>query len=170
MYRANIYQNEEARQTQAVARGEHRMSLFPASTNAEYRGSPWSVGFLGLTALLTIGPGCIHYFLPDGGAGVIAGLDLARDGKTIVGTFAWMGALQIPYGMLMLIVALRYRTLVPLFLAGQLLQTALGAVAAWVFKGTLAGHHPPENYAVLVNLPLLALFLWLSLRMRKSAS
>ncbi len=145
------------------------MSLFPPSTNADYRGSLWSAGFLGLTGVLTIGPGCIHYFLPDGGAGVIAGLDLVRDGKTIVSTFAWMGALQIPYGLIMLAVALRYRTLVPLFLAGQLAQTVLSAVAAWVFKGVIAGHHPPENYAVLVNFPLLALFLWLSLRDRKTA-
>jgi len=146
------------------------MSLFPPSTNAEYRGSLWSAGFLGLTGLLTLGPGCIHYFLPDGGAGVIAGLDLTRDGKVILATFAWMGALQIPYALIMLAVAIRYRTLVPLFLAGQLLQTVLSAVAAWVFKGVIAGHHPPENYAVLVNLPLLALFLWLSLRVPQTAN
>lgn len=145
------------------------MSLFPPSTNADYRGSPWSAAFLGLTGLLTLGPGIIHYVLPDGGAGVIAGLDLTRNGKVVVGTFAWMGALQIPYALIMLAVAIRYRTLVPLFLAAQLLQTVLSAVAAWVFKGTLAGHHPPENYAVLVDLPLLALFLWPSLRMRKKA-
>ena len=140
------------------------MSLLPPSTNAGYRGSPWSAAALGLVGLLTLGPGLIHYALPDGGAGVIAGLDLTREGKIVVGTFAWMGALQIPSGLLMLAIALRYRTLVPLFLAGQLLQAALSAVAAWIFKGTLAGHHPPENYGVLVMLPILALFLWLSLR------
>ena len=146
------------------------MSLFPPSTNADYRGSPWSAAFLGLTGVLTLAPGVIHYVLPDGGAGVIAGLDLARDGRTIVGVFAWMGALQIPYGLLMLVVAIHYRSLVPLFLAAQLAQTVLSAAAAWILKGVIAGHHPPENYAVLIDLPLLALFLWLSLRTRKTAS
>ena len=55
------------------------MALLPETTNAAYRGSVWSAVYLGLTGLLTVGPGCIHYFLPDGGAGVIAGLDLSRD-------------------------------------------------------------------------------------------
>ena len=140
------------------------MSLLPPSTNAGYRGSQWSAAFLGLAGLITLIPGCIHYFLPDGGAGVIGGIDLTVHGKQIVGTFAWMGSLQIPYGLLMMIVALRYRTLVPLFLSLQILEKGLSAVAAWVTKGTLAGHHPPENYGVLVALPLLVLFLLLSLR------
>src|SRR5665213_351900 len=77
------------------------VSLLPPSTNADYRGSPWSAAFLGLTGMITLVPGCIHYFLPDGGAGVIGGLDLTVHGKQIVGTFAWMGSLQIPYGLLM---------------------------------------------------------------------
>jgi hypothetical protein len=146
------------------------MSLLPPSTNAAYRGSPWSAAFLALAGAITVIPGCIHYFLPDGGAGVIGGLDLTVHGHVIVGTFAWMGSLQIPYGLLMIIIALRYRTLVPLFLAMQILEKALSAVAVWLFKGTLAGHHPPENYGVLVALPLLVLFLWLSLRPRRAAA
>lgn len=140
------------------------MTLLPPSSNADYRGSGWSAAFLALIGVLTVVPGCIHYFLPDGGAGVIAGIDLKVHGKQIVGTFAWMGSLQIPYGLLMMIVALRYRTLVPLFLALQILEKALSAVAAWVTKGTIGGHHPPENYGVLIALPLLVLFLLLSLR------
>ena len=140
------------------------MKLFPPSTNADYHGSIWSAVFLGLCAILTIVPGCIHYFLPDGGAGVIAGMDLTVHGKQIVGTFAWMGALQIPYGLFMLIVALRYRSLTALMLLMQILEKALSAVAAWITKGTIAGHHPPENYGVLIALPLLLIFLWLALR------
>ena len=101
---------------------------------------------------------------------MIAGLDLTKSGHIVVGTFAWMGALQIPYGILMVIVAWRYRTLVPLFLLAQLLQAALSAYAAWVFKGTIAGHHPPENYAVLINMPLLLLFLAVSLGGRAKES
>ena len=48
------------------------MSFLPASTNADYRGSGLAVAFLGLAAVLTIVPGLIHSFAPDGGAGTIA--------------------------------------------------------------------------------------------------
>jgi len=140
------------------------MALLPESTNAAYRGSFWSAAFLGLNAVLTIGPGCIHYFLPDGGAGVIAGLDLTVNRAAIVGVFAWEGASQIAMGIAQLLVALRYRTLVPLFLLLELVETALDAVAFWITKAPPTGHHPPENYKVLITLPLLAIFLALSLR------
>jgi hypothetical protein len=142
------------------------MALLPESTNAAYRGSLWSAAFLGLNAVLTIGPGCIHYFLPDGGAGVIAGLDLTGNRAAIVGVFAWEGASQIAIGIAQLLVAWRYRSLVPLFLLLQLIETALNAIAFWITKAPPSGHHPPENYAALVTLPLLAGFLFLSLRPR----
>jgi hypothetical protein len=122
------------------------MPLLPECTNAQYRGSLWSAGWLGLTGLLTIGPGCIHYFLPDGGAGVIAGLNLGDNRATIIGVFAWEGASQIALGTAQLLVALRYRPLVPLFLLLQLIETALDAVAFWITKVSPTGHHPPENY------------------------
>lgn len=120
--------------------------------------------FLVLCGLLSVVPGAIHVFLPDGGAGVIAGLDLARDGGRTIGLFAWAGATQIVWGVMMLAVGLRYRMLVPLALALLLLERSLHALNFWVFKpGT---HHPPESYAVLVALPVIALFLALALRHR----
>jgi hypothetical protein len=142
------------------------MGLLPESTNSQYRGSPWSAAFLGLTAVLTIGPGFIHYFLTDGGAGVIAGLDLSVHRAVVVGIFAWMGATQISYGLAQLLVALRYRSLTPLFLLLALIERSLAAIAAWITKGSGAIHHPPEAYGVLVATPLLLGFLVLSLRPR----
>lgn len=139
------------------------MTLLPPSTNDAYRGAPIAAGFLGLHALLTLIPGAIHYFLPDGGAGVIAHLDLRQSGPLIIGVFAWMGATQIPWGLAQLAVALRYRALTPLFLLLALLERSLAAFAAWVFKASPSGHHPPENYGVLVGIPLLLIFLMLSL-------
>jgi hypothetical protein len=142
------------------------MDLLSPSTNATYRGSLWSAGWLGLTGVLTIGPGLVHYFLPDGGAGVIAGLNLGENRATIIGVFAWQGASQIVMGTAQLLVALRYRPLVPLFLLLQLIETALDVVAFWITKASPTGHHPPENYAALITLPLLVVFLVLSLRQR----
>ncbi len=120
--------------------------------------------FLALCGVLAIVPGTIHVALPDGGAGVIAGIDLSSDGARIIGVFAWAGATQIVWGLMMLAVALRYRYLVPLALALLLLERGLHALNFWVLKpGT---HHPPESYAVLVALPVIVLFLLLSLRRR----
>ena len=140
--------------------------LFPPSTNAAYRGAPQSAGFLAIASVLTLVPGLIHYLLPDGGAGVIAHLDLTTRAETIIAIFAWYGALQIPFGLLQLIVALRYRTLVPLFLLMMVLQQGLSAWAAWFWKGAHGDHHPPEHYGSAIFVVLGLLFLALSLRPR----
>ena len=139
-------------------------ALLPPSTNAQYHGSMFSVWLLGVLAVLTILPGAIHTFLPDGGAGTIAGLDLSTNRRTVVGLFAWAGATQIALGIVMLVVALRYRSLVPLLLSVVLLERTLHALNGWLLKGRGATHHPPEHYAVLVGVPLLALALAMSVR------
>lgn len=144
------------------------MALLPASTNGEYQGAAASAWFLALLGVGSVVPGAIHYFLPDGGAGVIAGIDLKHSRAIIVAAFAWMGATQIPYGLAQLAVALRYRSLVPLFLFLALIERSLAAVAAWITKASPTGHHPPENYVVLVLVPLIAVFLALSLRRRSA--
>src|SRR5262249_23321290 len=141
------------------------LPLLPPSTNDDYRGSILAARFLALLAVLTIVPGCIHTFLPDGGAGVIAGIDLGPCAPVIVALFAWAGATQIAVGLVMLAVALRYRPLVPLVLAVVLFERSLHALDGWILKGS-GRHHPPEHYAVLVGLPLLTLALRASLRPR----
>lgn len=139
------------------------MPLLPPSTNHAYTGSPLAARLLGLLAVLTILPACIHLFLPDGGAGSIAGIDLGPCGPAIVALFAWAGATQLAFGLVMLGTALRYRTFVPVVLALLLLERGLHAFNGWIWKrGT--GHHPPEHYAVLVGVPLVALALAAALR------
>ena len=140
--------------------------MFPESTNDQYRGAVASAWFLGLLAIGSIIPGCIHYFLPDGGAEVIAGLDLGAERSLVIGVFAWMGATQIPYGLTPLAVATRYRSLVPLFLALALIERALAAIAGWITKGADAPHHPPEHYVVVALVPVILTFLTLSLMRR----
>lgn len=140
--------------------------LLPPSTNSQYLGSLLSAYFLTLLSVLTIVPGCIHSFLPDGGAGVIAGLDLDQCRGVIVALFAWAGATQIVFGVTMLLASTRYRSLVPLVLLLVALERGLHALNAWVLKGG-AGHRPPEHYAVLIGLPLVIAALALSLRQRQ---
>ena len=141
-------------------------ALLPPSTNRQYRGSLWSAWFTVLLGLGWIGPGLIHYFLPDGGAGTIAGIDLGTAGPIIIKIFAWAGATQLVHGITLLMVGLRYRTLVPLMLLLTVIERAMLSWSAWG-HALPAAHHPPEHYGSLATLPLAALFLWLSLRPRR---
>ena len=143
------------------------MALLPPSTNAEYRGSTLAAWFLVVSAVMTIVPGMIHYFLPDGGARVIAHIDLTTRADTIIAIFAWYGAMQIPFGILILVIALRYRALVPLVLLLLIMMQALSAFAAWVWKGSHGGHHPPEHYGSAVFVVLGVIVFALSLRSRR---
>lgn len=81
--------------------------------------------------------------------------------------FAWQGATQIAFGLAMLAVALRYQSLVPLFLCLLLLERGLMALQGWVLRVPPGGHHPPEHYASLITVVLAAAFLALSLRARR---
>lgn len=146
------------------------MSLFPPSTNDQYRGATISAWFLALAAVFTIVPGAIHYFLPDGGAGVIGGVDLSTRGETIIAIFAWYGAMQIPFGLLLLAVALRYRTLVPLCLLLAVIMQSLSAYSAWFWKGSHGDHHPPEHYGSAAFVVLGLIFFALSMTHRKVLS
>ncbi len=144
------------------------MSLLPPSTNGDDRGSRLAAGFLGLAAVLTLIPGLIHSFLPDGGAGVIAHLDLGDRRDLVIAVFRWEGATQLAMGVVMLAVALRYRPLVPLMLAALILERGLMALQGWVIAPPASGHHPPEHYASVVTAVLAAGALGLALRGRRT--
>ncbi|MDP2122995.1 MAG: hypothetical protein Q8J92_01310 [Parvibaculum sp.] len=141
-------------------------ALLPDSTNHAYDGSFVSAWGLTLLGILTIVPGAIHAFLPDGGAGVIAGLDLTHNATTIIGVFAWVGATQIVWGLTMLAVSWRYRSLVPLLLALILVERTIIALNQWVFKPGEGPDRPPEAYATLAIIPVVAVLLALALKKR----
>jgi hypothetical protein len=142
------------------------MDFLPPSTNADYRGSRAAAWFLLLCAVLTLLPGLIHSFLPDGGAGVIAGLDMGDRAELVRSVFAWEGATQLAFGLALLAVALRYRPLTPLFLALVIVERGLMSLQGWILLPPAGGHHPPEHYASPVAVVLAAMFLLLSLRTR----
>ena len=146
------------------------MSLLPPSTNSGYAGSGLAAYGLMLLGAMTIVVGLIHYALPDGGIGVIAGVDLSVGRETIVSMAAWMGALQIAHGLALLIVGWRYRTLVPLLLLLTALERGLMALDGWLLKAPQAGHHPPEHYGSVAIVILCLALLGLSLRTGTSKS
>jgi hypothetical protein len=142
------------------------VSLLPPSTNDAYRG--WKLAAWALTVLAagTIIPALIHIGLPDGGAGVIAGLDLSQGRHTIISLFAWAGATQFVWGLILLAISLQYRSLVPLALALLVIERGLHTWNMWGPKGAhlAGGHHPPEAWLTLGSVPVLAILLTLSLR------
>jgi hypothetical protein len=144
------------------------MSFLPSSTNDQYRGTRSAAWFLALAAILTIVPGLIHSFAPSGGAEGIAHLDLGDRRELVRGVFAWEGATQLAFGVPMLLVALRYQPLTPLFLAMVILERGLMSLDGWLLLPPANGHHPPEHYASPVAVVLAAVFLVLSLRPRKT--
>lgn len=146
------------------------MTLLPPSTNRDYRGARLSAWALMLMGALTIAAGLVHYGLPDGGVGVIAGVDLTTRRETIVSMAAWIGAVQIPHGAAELLIGWRYRTLTPLFLLLIGLERGLMAMDGWLLKGARAAHHPPEHYASVVVAALSLVLLVLAVRPARGAA
>jgi hypothetical protein len=138
--------------------------LLPPPGPSSYRGAPFAWGVLAALGALDLARGGIHLLAPDGGAGRIAGIDLTRGGEVIVMLFAVMGISQLAWGVLNLLVALRYRSLVPLLLALQVAQQALAIWVLWLYKPLTVP--APGKYGVLASFPILSLALWLSLRPR----
>jgi hypothetical protein len=91
------------------------MALFPASTNHQYRGAKISAWLLLLSGFLEFVPGFTHYFLPVCAAEQIAGLTVWHHAALVIGMLSWTGSVQIPFALALLLVAVRYRPLIPLF-------------------------------------------------------
>ncbi len=138
--------------------------LFPAQADNTIRGSKWPYYILFITAIIWTVRSCIHVFSQDGGAGSIAGMNLAVTGANeVVFAFALWGAEQLVYSLLQWIVLLRYRSLVPLMWGVQLFET-LGRMLVGRIKPITFGHTPPGevgNYIyLLLSVFMLALALW----------
>lgn len=89
-----------------------------------------AVAVIALLGLINLGRGGLHVFLPDSGAGQIAGFDLSQGGQAIIFLLAMVGVTQIGLGLADLAAALRYRMVVLPMLWIHVVQQAL---AMWVF-------------------------------------
>ena len=89
-------------------------TLLPPVVDNSIRGSPIPAYVFALLSLVSFARACIHLFAPDGGAGSIAGMDLSVEGaKAIIFAFALWGSAQLVYAAVQIVVAVRYRSLVP---------------------------------------------------------
>ena len=141
-------------------------SILPKSANANYKGHKIALWVFMLLAVLSTVRSCIHLLTPDGGANSIAGLDISRGGENIIFAFALWGLSQLIYAFLQLIVAFRYKTLIP-FMYIILIFETLGRMFIGHIKPPVLFHTPPGGTANYIILPLSVLMLALSLIPRK---
>lgn len=137
--------------------------LFPAKADNTIRGSKIPYYVLLLTAIILTARSCIHIFSADGGAGSIAGMDLAVTGADeVIFAFALWGAEQLIFSLIQWIVLLRYRSLVPLMWGAQLFEI-LGRMLVGRIKPVTFAHTPPGAYGNYIFLVLSILMLGLAL-------
>ncbi|MGB9380713.1 hypothetical protein [Candidatus Binatus sp.] len=118
---------------------------------------PIAWGVVALMGVLNLFRGSIHTFLPDGGAGVIAGFDLSHSRQTIVFLFAVMGIEQLSLGVVDLIVAFRARWLALAMLWFHTLEQTAAELVFVLYKP--APGQPPG----MVGAPVVLAILWLAL-------
>ena len=137
--------------------------LLPTKADNTLRGSKWPLYLFILVAVIGAVRSCIHIFSQDGGAGSIAGMDMAVTGANeVIFAFALWGSAQLIYALLQWVVILRYRSLVPLMWFVQFLET-LGRMLVGRIKPVTFAHTPPGAYQNYIYLALAALMLGLSL-------
>jgi len=127
--------------------------LLPARADNTIRGSKWSFYIFILIAIIGTVRSFIHILAPDGGAGSIAGMNLAVTGADeVIFAFALWGGEQLIYVLIQWVVIFRYRSLIPLMWAVQFFETLLRMVIPRIKPVTFA-HTPPgayQNYVYLV--------------------
>ena len=137
--------------------------LLPVKADNSIHG--WKLPFYLFILIAAIGTvrSFIQILSPDGGAGSIAGMNLAVSGSNeVIFAFALWGAEQLIYALLQWIVILRYRSLVPLMWLVQFLET-LGRMLIGRIKPVTFAHTPPGAYQNYIYLALAVLMLALSL-------
>ena len=138
-------------------------TLLPVPADNTIRGMKLPAYLFCLIAIVSTVRSCIHIFAPDGGAGSIAGMDLSVSGANeVVFAFALWGSAQLIYALIQLVVAFRYRSLVPFMYVLLILETLLRMLVGHMKTVTFA-HTPPGAIGNYVILPLAALMLILSL-------
>lgn len=139
--------------------------LFPKSADSTYSGLKIAYIFFVIIAIVSFARSLIHIFLSDGGANVIAGLDLSLGSENIIFAFGLWGVSQVVYALIQLLVAFRYKSLIPLMYIILIIET-LGRMMVGIIKPPILFHTPPGGYANWILLPLAIIMLILSLKQK----
>jgi hypothetical protein len=138
-------------------------TLLPAKIDNIICGTKIPFYIFALYAIISTVRSCIHLLSPDGGAGSIAGMDLAVTGADgIIFAFALWGSSQLLFAIIQLLVVFRYKSLVPFMYLMLILETLLRKLVGTMKPVTFA-HTPPGAISNQIILPLAALMLVWSL-------
>jgi len=122
--------------------------------------------FYPITAV-TVARSLVHIFREDGGAQSIATIPLnAFDvgaAETIISLFAFWGLSQLLLGLVFVVVAFRYRALIP-FMYVLILAEYLGRIGVGSMKSLTTTGVPPGAYLNLILIVVAIVGLALSLR------
>ena len=139
-------------------------TILPATRN-DYEGSPAARYYLVLLACIFTFRGTVHYFAPDGGSGIIAGIPLETYSEgavqVIVNGFGGFGIGHLLEAAIVWLVLTRYRSLIPITYAFLLCSQVLG-IALFAFKPLPVV--PPGQIGIYVLLPVTTAFFLLSIR------
>jgi hypothetical protein len=118
----------------------------------EYRGAPWALVVLVVYAVVATGRSLVHVFVQDSGAESIGTMDVdVEGGPNVVALLGQWGGAQLLAALMVWVVLARYRGLVPLMLAGAVLEALfrvlVGAMKPLVTQGT-----PPGGPGTYVSL------------------
>jgi hypothetical protein len=137
--------------------------VLPPKIDNTIRGMKLPFYVFALYAIVSAVRSCIHLLAPDGGAGTIAGMDLAVAGADgIIFAFALWGSSQLLFAIIQLLVVVRYRSLTTFMWLMLILETLL---REWVgqMKPVTFAHTPPGAIGNQIILPLAAAMVALSL-------
>ena len=141
-------------------------NILPAIIDNTYRGRKIALYFFYLITAITVGRSLIHTFANDGGAQSIATIPLdsysVQASQTVILIFALWGLSQLIMGVFYVIVALRYKSLIPLmyiFIAFEyVMRLVLGMIKPMVTEGTA-----PGGVANFILIPLAIILFALSI-------
>jgi len=135
--------------------------LLPTIADNVIRGAKTPVYLFMLISIVSTARSLIHLLAPDGGAGSIAGMDLSVAGAGgIIFAFALWGSSQLIYAVVQVVVAFRYRSLVPFMYVLLMLETLLRMLVGRM-KPVMFQHTPPGAIGNYVILPVAgAMLVW----------
>jgi hypothetical protein len=144
-----------------------RNRLLPSSFNNEFDGHSAALWLFGLITTVTLGRSLAHVFLPDGGAQSIATVPLSQYSSgaesSVISIFAIWGLSQLLLAIVMLIAALRYRSMIPLLYL-FLICEYVGRICIGIFKPLETLQSPPGATGSFIILGASLVGLLLSLR------